>query len=356
MTRYAEVQAELRVNPRTWLVTGVAGFIGSHLLEKLLLLEQRVIGLDNFATGYRRNLADVAVRVEPDSFANFRLIEGDIRDPETCAAALSGVEFVLHEAALASVPRSMADPASTHSANVDGFANVLLAARAAGVKRVVYASSSSVYGDDPADIKVEAQTGRTLSPYAMTKLVNEIYADAFRRTHDIDSVGLRYFNVFGPRQDPNGAYAAVIPRWTEELVTDTPCVVFGDGSASRDFCFVDNVVQANLLAACTPEASGGVFNVAFGARTTLLELFSAIRDRVARILPAAAQSNLQFAPPRPGDILHSLADIGRAREVLGYQPAFDLGLGLDQTVAWYGRKARASAAAASASFAVQEAP
>ncbi|HEX3776836.1 MAG TPA: SDR family oxidoreductase [Polyangiaceae bacterium] len=357
MTHYEEVQAELKAKPRTWLVTGVAGFIGSHLLEKLLILRQRVVGLDNFATGQRKNLTDVAARVGEEAFANFRFLEGDIRDPAACAAALRGVELVLHQAALASVPRSMADPASTHSANVDGFVNVLLAARSAGVQRVVYASSSSVYGDDTSDVKVETRTGRTLSPYATSKLVNEIYADTFRRTHGIDSAGLRYFNVFGPRQDPNGAYAAVIPRWTEQLVKGAPCVVFGDGSASRDFCFVDNVVQANLLAACTAEASGSVFNVAFGARTTLLELFSAIRERVALIRPAAAEAKLHFDPPRPGDIPHSLADIGRARDVLGYRPAFDLARGLDQTVPWYGRQARPSTVpAAAASVAVQEAP
>jgi UDP-N-acetylglucosamine 4-epimerase len=339
MTRYEEVQEQLRARPRTWLITGVAGFIGSHLLEALLRLNQRVIGLDNFATGSKLNLTDVASRVGQSAFAGFRLIEGDIRDPQACAAAVAGAELVLHEAALASVPRSMADPLATHTANVDGFANMLLAARAAGVERLVYASSSSVYGDDTSDLKTEDRIGRPLSPYATSKLVNEIYADTFRRTHEIDSVGLRYFNVFGPRQDPNGAYAAVIPRWTEQLVSGKPSVVFGDGSASRDFCFVDNVVQANLLAACAPGLGNyRVFNVGCGARTTVLELYSAIRRRVASIRPAAQDSALAHDPPRPGDVPHSLADISRAREVLGYRPAHDLAAGLDQTVPWYARK------------------
>jgi len=236
----------------------------------------------------------------------------------------------------------MADPASTLANNVGGFANVLLAAHAAGVERVVYASSSSVYGDDTSDVKRESRLGRPLSPYATSKLVDEIYADTFRRTHGMDSVGLRYFNVFGPRQDPHGAYAAVIPRWTEQLLSGAPCVVFGDGSASRDFCFAENVVQANILAACVPEATGGVFNIACGMRTTLLDLFSAIRQRVADLRPAAAQSSLRLESPRPGDVPHSLADIELARQVLEYRPAYNLARGLDQTVPWYARRAAPS--------------
>lgn len=360
MTRYEEIQERLQEHPRTWLVTGVAGFIGSHLLEKLLRLNQRVVGLDNFATGNRRNLSNVASRVGRDAFTHFTLIEGDIRDPQACATATTGVEFVLHQAALASVPRSMADPASTHSTNVDGFVNVLLAARTAGAERVVYASSSSVYGDDTADLKVERQLGRPLSPYATSKLVNEIYADTFRRTHGIDSIGLRYFNVFGPRQDPNGAYAAVIPRWIELLASGKPCLVFGDGSASRDFCFVDNVVQANLLAACAAEAdsAGSVFNIAYGARTTLIELFSAIRQRVTALRPQAADKELQVEAPRLGDIPHSLADISLARDVLGYRPAYDLQRGLDQTVPWYAKRGSrpSSAGTGHATYSAQEVP
>ncbi len=345
MARYQEVQKLLRAEPRTWLVTGVAGFIGSHLLEALLQLGQRVVGLDSFVTGSQRNLADVAARVGPTSYAHFRLLQGDIRDPKVCADAMQGVELVLHEAALASVPRSMADPASTLASNVGGFANVLLAAHAAGVERVVYASSSSVYGDDASDMKVELKLGRPLSPYATSKLVNEIYADTFRRTHGIDSVGLRYFNVFGPRQDPHGAYAAVIPRWTEQLLAGEPCVVFGDGSASRDFCFTENVVQANLLAACTPGAGGDVFNIGYGMRTTLLDLFSAIRQRAAEVRPAAARSTLQHEPPRPGDVQHSLADIGHARRVLEYRPTHSLLRGLDQTIPSYAKRLLNSTAA-----------
>ena len=358
MTRYEAVQELLLDHPRTWLITGVAGFIGSHLLEKLLRLNQNVVGLDNFATGKRRNLSAVEARVGRDAFTHFRFIEGDICDAQTCALAMTGIEFVLHEAALASVPRSMADPARTHAANVDGFVNVLLAARSAGVRRVVYASSSSVYGDEPSDLKVEPRTGRPLSPYATSKLVNEIYADTLRRTHGIESVGLRYFNVFGPRQDPHGAYAAVIPRWTEQLSSGQPCLVFGDGSASRDFCFVDNVVQANVLAACVPEAAnaGGVFNVAYGARTTLRELFSAIRARVAMLRPSAADKQLQVEAPRPGDIPHSLANIQLARDVLGYQPEYDLAKGLDQTVPFYRKRASVPSGTTYPAYSKQEAP
>jgi UDP-N-acetylglucosamine 4-epimerase len=300
-------------------------------------LNQSVVGLDNFATGNRSNLVDVAARVGTRAFANFSFVEGDICDPRACGEACQGVELVLHQAALGSVPRSMVDPAASHAANVNGFVNVLLAARAARVRRVVYASSSSVYGDDPSDIKTEERLGRTLSPYAATKLIDEIYADTFRRTHGIDSVGLRYFNVFGPRQDPQGAYAAVIPRWTQQLLSDEPCAVYGDGSATRDFCFVDNVVQANLLAAlASPEAvAPGVFNVACGARTSLLDLYAAIRGLVARVNPAALSRSLLLEVPRPGDIPHSLASIARASRALGYVPGYDLMRGLERTVPWY---------------------
>jgi UDP-N-acetylglucosamine/UDP-N-acetyl-alpha-D-glucosaminouronate 4-epimerase len=361
MTRYEEIQELLRAEPRRWLVTGVAGFIGSHLLEALLRLNQDVVGLDSFVTGKKRNLADVAARLGRGSFARFTFLEGDIRNPETCAAAMKDVEVVLHQAALASVPRSMADPLSTHAANVDGFVNVMLAASNARVRRVVYASSSSVYGDDQSDLKIEERLGRLLSPYAATKLVNEIYADTFLRTHGIESVGLRYFNVFGPRQDPEGAYAAVIPRWTQQLLSDKPCVVFGDGTASRDFCFVDNVVQANLLAALAPSADIGigVFNVGCGTRTTLLELFSTIRRIVATIRPTAGRKTLLKEPLRPGDVPHSLASIQRARDLLGYRPALDVASGLDQTIRWYGAHSRASPflrGTAHAARSVQEVP
>jgi UDP-N-acetylglucosamine 4-epimerase len=337
MTRYEEVEEQLRSRPRRWLVTGAAGFIGSSLLESLLRLGQSVVGLDDFRTGSRSNLSDVLARVGPEKFARFRFLEGDICDPRACRTATAGVDLVLHQAALGSVPRSMEDPQSTHAVNVDGFVNVLLAANAARVQRVVYASSSSVYGDDLSNLKTEEILGQPLSPYATTKLVNELYARTFQRTHGIDSVGLRYFNVFGPRQDPEGAYAAVIPRWTQALFSGEPCVVFGDGSASRDFCFVENVVQANLLAACAPasQIAPGVFNVGCGAETSLLELFAAIRTRVAAFSPSVAQKVLRSEAPRRGDVPRSLACIDRASGYLGYQPEYELSRGLDETIGWY---------------------
>jgi UDP-N-acetylglucosamine 4-epimerase len=343
MTRYDEICARLRSDPKRFLVTGAAGFIGSHLVEALLGLGQTVVGLDDFSTGSRANLEDaLGRRAPPGAPAAFRFIEGDIRDAQVCRDAARGADVVLHQAALASVPRSMKDPLSTHSVNVDGFVKVALAARDAGVHRVVYASSSSVYGDDESQPKTEERIGRPLSPYAATKFIDEVYAATFRRTHGIESVGLRYFNVFGPRQDPAGPYAAVIPRWVENLLEGTQCVAFGDGTASRDFCFIDNVVQANLLAACTPQAMlvHEVFNVACGARTTLRELFAAIRTSVARDAPDAARAELRFDPPRPGDIPHSLASIERARNVLGYEPSHDLARGMDETIAWYAPRVR----------------
>lgn len=347
MTRYLDLQQSTRAAPKRWLVTGAAGFIGSHLTETLLRLNQNVVGLDNFSTGYQRNLDDVAARVGAEAFARFRFLKGDIRDQSTCAAATEGVDLVLHQAALGSVPRSMQDPQSSHASNVDGFLNVLLAAHGAGVKRVVFASSSSVYGDEAAQPKVEERIGRPLSPYAATKLVDEIYADTLRRTHGLESVGLRYFNVFGPRQDPKGAYAAVIPRWTERIISGEPCIVFGDGSSSRDFCYVDNIVQANLLAALAPaeDVAPGVFNVACGAATSLLELFASLRELVGRARPGALGAELQPAPLRSGDIPHSLASVERARVRLGYVLTHDVERGLAETVAWYLAQAPAALAA-----------
>lgn len=337
MTRYRELQESLLARPQRWLVTGVAGFIGSHLLEQLLTLGQSVVGLDNFSTGYRHNLDDVAHRVGPEAFAKFRLIEGDVRDFDICREAAKDADFVLHQAALGSVPRSMAEPRSSHASNVDGFVNVVLAAHEAGVERLVFASSSSVYGDEPGSPKIESRLGRLLSPYAATKLIDEIYADTFGRTHGIDCVGLRYFNVFGPRQDPQGAYAAVIPRWTEQLITGEGCTVFGDGSASRDFCFVENVVQANLLAAFAPSVSlrERVFNVACGSSTRLTDLYALIRGLVAERYPEVAEASLRLERPRPGDIQHSLASIVRAQQELGYAPQFDVVTGMKRTVDWY---------------------
>ena len=346
MSRYEALKARLEAAPRRWLVTGAAGFIGSHLTERLLSLGQHVTALDNFSTGKRENLDDLLSRVPGQAAARFQFIEGDIRDQAACRAAMKGVELVLHEAALGSVPRSMENPIASHHNNVDGFVNVLLAAGDAKVERVVYASSSSVYGDDKESPKIESRLGRPLSPYATTKLVDEIYADTFKRTHDIASVGLRYFNVFGPRQDPFGAYAAVIPRWTEQLLRGEPCVVFGDGTNSRDFCFIDNVVQANLLAACAPasDVNERAFNVACGARTDLLQLFDGIRQHAARYNPAAASVALVHESPRKGDVPHSLANIDLATSRLGYQPAFDLARGLGETVTWYARRTQRSRA------------
>lgn len=342
------VREGLRSAPRRWLVTGAAGFIGSHLVEALLTLGQQVTGLDNFSTGKRENLGDVLERVGRDGAARFRLLEGDVRDATTCREAATGVDFVLHEAAIGSVPRSISDPLTSHTNNVDGFFTLLLAAREAGVRRVVYASSSSVYGDSARSPKHEDELGSPLSPYAATKRIDELYADTLARTHGIDSVGLRYFNVFGPRQDPNGAYAAVIPRWTLALLSGDVCTLFGDGSTSRDFCYVENVVQANLLAACASETplAHRVFNIGCGSSTTLLELFDCLAERAAAHRPEARAALLARRPFRPGDVPHSLASIERARAVLGYQPAYDVRRGLDKTVAWYATRAPAASEAA----------
>ena len=310
----------LRSEKRRWLVTGAAGFIGSHLVEQLLAHGQEVRGLDNFATGKRENL-----------FPNCDFIEGDIRDAAICARACAGVDLVLHQAALGSVPRSIAHPAETHAVNVDGFVNIALAARDAQVKRFVYASSSSVYGDEPTLPKVEARIGTPLSPYAVTKRVNELYAETFQRNYALACVGLRYFNVFGARQDPNGPYAAVMPKWFAALRAGEPCTINGDGETSRDFCYVLNAVQANVLAALSPRAQG-VYNVAFGQRTTLRELHAMIGSRVG------ASADPRFADFRAGDIRHSLADISRSQTDLGYAPEFSVAAGLDQAAAWYTRQ------------------
>ena len=336
MTRYSKLREELGGAPRSWLVTGAAGFIGSALVEDLLRLGQRVVGLDNFATGRRENLADVRAAVGDQAFRRFELIEGDIRDLETCRRAVSGADLVLHQAALGSVPRSIEDPVASHQANVDGFLHVMEAARAAGVRRLVYASSSSVYGDHPGLPKVEDQVGAPLSPYAATKRVDELYALLWQNVYGLELIGLRYFNVFGRRQDPNGPYAAVIPRWIANLAAGEPCVIFGDGTQSRDFCYVDNAVQANLLAALAPgEATGAIYNVGCEARTDLLQLFRMLRDRVAAVRPATAEATPTHAARRPGDVTHSQASVARAREQLGYQPTHDIAAGLSETVAWF---------------------
>ena len=387
MTAYQQLQTLLPTGPRTWLVTGVAGFIGSNLLETLLKLDQRVVGLDNFATGHQRNLDEVQTLVSSTQWTNFSFINGDIRNLEDCHKAMvwnksvpalppllplegrgerspasflvnapSGlpVDYVLHQAALGSVPRSLADPIATNATNITGFLNVLTAARDAKVKSFTYAASSSTYGDHPALPKVEETIGKPLSPYAVTKYVNELYADVFARCYGFNTIGLRYFNVFGPRQNPNGAYAAVIPKWTAALLQGDTVQINGDGETSRDFCFIANAVQANLLAAtardapsaCVPlqlgqnEGSSSpqnqVYNVAVGDRTTLNDLFGLLRSNLAAY---GISTNVQpaYRDFRAGDMRHSQADIGKARRLLGYAPTHRLAKGIAQAMPWYAR-------------------
>jgi UDP-N-acetylglucosamine/UDP-N-acetylgalactosamine 4-epimerase len=341
MTAYADLKTRLVQEPHTWLVTGAAGFIGSNLLETLLKLNQRVVGLDNFATGHQHNLDEVQSLVTQEQWQRFKFIKGDIREIEDCRSACAGVEYVLHQAALGSVPRSVADPILTNSANVTGFLNMLVAARDSGVKRFVFAASSSTYGDHPALPKVEHTIGRPLSPYAVTKFVNELYADVFARTYGFQFIGLRYFNVFGQRQDPNGAYAAVIPKWISSMLAGQPVVINGDGETSRDFCYIDNAVQANLLAATTtnPEAVNQIFNVAVGDRTTLNELYAALKQSLVQRLPQLSEAQPVHKDFRAGDVRHSLADIGKARSLLGYAPSHRVGGGLSVAMEWYVEKA-----------------
>jgi UDP-N-acetylglucosamine/UDP-N-acetylgalactosamine 4-epimerase len=335
--RYEEVRRALEREPQRWLVTGAAGFIGSALVEELLRLGQVVVGLDNFATGRRENLEDVRRVVGAEAAARFDFVEGDIRDVDACRRAASGADVCLHQAALGSVPRSLEDPLSSHRANVDGFIHVLVAARESGLRRVVYASSSSVYGDHPALPKVEDQIGQPLSPYAATKRIDEVYAGVWQRAYGVELVGLRYFNVFGRRQDPNGPYAAVIPRWTARLAAGERCVIFGDGSQSRDFCYVDNAVQANLLAGATTDraATGHIYNVGCGGRTTLLQLHDLLRERVATRRPAAQRAEPEHQAPRPGDVPHSQASIEKAKKLLRYEPTHQIEEGLTETVSWF---------------------
>ncbi len=337
MTAYDTLRDQLVAQPRTWLVTGCAGFIGSNLLEALLRLGQTVIGLDNFSTGHQGNLDEVRQLVGDAAWARFTFIQGDIRDADACARAVYGVDYVLHQAALGSVPRSLDDPWNTHDNNINGFLRLLIASRDAGVKRFVYAASSSTYGDHPGLPKVEEQIGKPLSPYAVTKYVNELYGDVFARAYGVSAVGLRYFNVFGPRQDPNGAYAAVMPMWFAALLNNDTVYINGDGETSRDFCFVGNAVQANLLAATAPSLPEGheVFNVAVGDRTTLNELYAAIREQVARWRPEAAQCQPVCRDFRAGDVRHSQADISKAASLLGYAPTHRVAEGLDIAAPWY---------------------
>ncbi len=335
MTRYDEVKADLKANPKTWLITGVAGFIGSNLLETLLKLDQTVVGLDNFATGHQYNLDEVQTLVSEQQWARFRFIEGDIRNLEDCREAVKGTDYVLHQAALGSVPRSIEDPIATNQANIDGFLNMLVAAKDEKVSSFTYAASSSTYGDHPDLPKVEDKIGNPLSPYAVTKYVNELYASVFARTYGFKTIGLRYFNVFGPRQDPNGAYAAVIPKWTAAMIKGEPVYINGDGETSRDFCFVDNAVQANILAATTSqESKDKVYNVAYNGRTSLNQLFGAIREQLDR-LAIRGTCEPQYREFRAGDVRHSQASINRAYDCLGYQPTQDVYEGLRAAMPWY---------------------
>ena len=337
INRYEEIKEVLLMKPNTWLITGVAGFIGSNLLEALLNLNQHVVGLDNFLTGHKSNLEEVRVSVPPVQWNNFNFIEGDIRDLKTCQQASNGVDYVLHQAALGSVPRSIENPIATNENNLVGFLNMIVAARDAQVKRFVYATSSSVYGDHPGLPKDEDKVGRPLSPYAVTKKMNETYADVFSEVYGFKTIGLRYFNVFGPRQDPNGPYAAVIPKWFSTLRNGQDIFINGDGETSRDFCFVENAIQANILAACTQneDACNQVYNIAYGGRTTLNELFGLVRDKVSQAYPSAAKINPIYQDFRPGDIRHSLANIDKAKMLLGYDPQYSVRAGLEKAGKWY---------------------
>jgi UDP-N-acetylglucosamine 4-epimerase len=335
MTRYEQIKTELQANPKTWLVTGVAGFIGSNLLETLLKLDQKVVGLDSFATGHQRNLDEVQSLVSADQWKAFSFIEGDIRQLKDCQAACLGVDYVLHQAALGSVPRSINDPITTNETNISGFLNMLVAARDEKVKSFTYAASSSTYGDHPALPKVEENIGNPLSPYAVTKYVNELYTDVFARTYGFKSIGLRYFNIFGKRQDPDGAYAAVIPKWTAAMINNDEVFINGDGETSRDFCFIENAVQANILAATSDEAAKGeVYNVAVSGRTDLNQLFNAIKQSL-RSNEVGYDKEPVYRDFRAGDVRHSQADISKAQRLLGYKPAYNIEAGITKAMPWY---------------------
>lgn len=336
MSQYQTVCEQLQQLPKTWLITGVAGFIGSNLLETLLKLNQNVVGLDNFATGHQHNLEEVQSLVTPEQWANFKFYKGDIRNFEDCQIACAGVDYVLHQAALGSVPRSIADPITTNGANITGFLNMLTAARDAEVKSFTYAASSSTYGDHPALPKVEDNIGKPLSPYAVTKYVNELYAEVFARTYGFKTIGLRYFNVFGKRQDPNGAYAAVIPKWTAAMIAGDDVFINGDGETSRDFCFIENTVQANILAATTQndEAKNQVYNVAVGDRTTLNDLFNAIKAAL-NDNGVTYKKDPVYRDFRAGDVRHSQASIEKIKNLLGYQANYKINEGIKLAMNWY---------------------
>lgn len=335
MNKYEQIKNELVGEPKTWLITGVAGFIGSNLLETLLLLNQKVVGLDNFATGHQHNLDEVQGLVSELQWNNFQFTKGDIRDNETCKKSVTGIDYVLHQAALGSVPRSIADPIMTNSANITGFLNMLTAAKEANVASFTYAASSSTYGDHPALPKVEENIGSPLSPYAVTKYVNELYASVYARTYAFNTIGLRYFNVFGKRQDPNGAYAAVIPKWTSNMIKNEELFINGDGETSRDFCFVENTVQMNILAATASNgAKNSVYNVAVGDRTSLNDLFLAIKKALIKNEIGVSLEPI-YRDFRAGDVRHSQADISKAKNALGYSPEYNIVEGIRKAMPWY---------------------
>ncbi len=337
MTQYEQIVEQLKSKRHRWLVTGAAGFIGSNLVEALLRLNQSVVGLDNFSTGHQRNLDQVQTLVGSAAWKHFHFIRGDICDLATCNEASKGADYVLHHAALGSVPRSIEDPIMSNHSNVTGFVNMLVAARDAKTKRFVYAASSSTYGDHPGLPKIEDQIGKPLSPYAVTKYVNELYADVFGRCYDVESIGLRYFNIFGPRQDPDGAYAAVIPKWIASMIKNETVLINGDGETSRDFCYVENVVQANILSATTTnkDAINQVYNVAVNERTTLNQLFDMQRSLLVKRFAHLENFKPKYQDFRAGDVRHSLADISKAQNLLGYVPTHRIGDGLRTAMDWY---------------------
>jgi UDP-N-acetylglucosamine 4-epimerase len=355
VNHFENIQCQLRNHPRKWLVTGCAGFIGSNLLETLLKLDQEVVGLDNFATGYQRNLDEVRSLVSSKQWERFKFIKGDIRDVDVCRNAVQGVDHVLHQAALGSVPRSLEDPITSNEANISGFLNMLVASKDAKVKTFVYAASSSTYGDHPGLPKVEDRIGKPLSPYAVTKYVNELYAQVFARSYDFKCIGLRYFNVFGKRQDPDGAYAAVIPKWISAMIEDRPITINGDGTTSRDFCYVENAVQANILASMAPEESRNeVYNVAVGDNTSLTQLFGFLKD-ILRENDIEFKREPVYGDFRRGDVLHSQADIGKAARNLGYAPEYRIFAGLQAAMPWYIAHSKAGQAKDGAASLQQEA-
>ncbi len=337
MSRYHKLQNELTASPKKWLITGVAGFIGSNLLETLLSLNQSVVGLDNFSTGHKHNLDEVQSTVTKKQWEQFQLIEGNICNPHDCEMSSKDCDFVLHQAALGSVPRSIEDPQLTNENNITGFLNMLVASRDNAVKRFVYAASSSTYGDHPGLPKIEDRIGKPLSPYAVTKYVNELYAEVFAKTYNMEIIGLRYFNIFGKRQDPNGAYAAVMPKWFAGLLNDEEIFINGTGETSRDFCYIDNCVQTNLIAACCNQKEGinQVYNVAYGEQTNLNELFQLIREQVASVRPEVTDKQATHRDFRAGDVMHSLADISKAKTLLGYEPEYSIQEGLREAARWY---------------------